>query len=745
MDEMRPMTDNVDRLKQLLFDTESQTLSDLARRLDALSGETGQAARELADSIRELGDREGRSRAELQSRLDVVMSRVGSDADLERTVASLLDGILRRAETNNHENVSHAVAPFVVKTVRTEIRNSKDELVEALYPVTGRIVKAYVASAMKDLADQINRRLEMNPVMLRLRSMATGRSVAELAIADTQKLTVEDLYLIRRGTGELVAHWPQSEHGANRSQVMSGVLTAINEFTTEAFSADGAALRHIDLGSDRVYLRESPVYLLAARCSGSAPVSVEAVVDESFLSAIETIGTSQAPQQNVQLLQDLSENLESRIGETHAQISGRRLGISPLKVLAYLIGLPLIGWFAWSLYGDYRTDRVQRLADAVLASSPEVKGYPTTLSVGWLGRDVTWSGLVPTAEAKNNVLERLRGALPGLPIKTDVAIVPNALANVEPELQRLRDKTARIEPRIGDVSESVGGLETRIEQVDDTVAGLETRLKREAQARDIARATRLLVRTRLAVLPMAADLDAQAAGQSKKLVADLDRSIAELETAAGLLAGSATGEATAAAETSLRTAADRVGRASQVMSGLLALRPAAAAEAGPPASALSALLAEAEQIDTVAVALAQVFALRKAIPAPVTLPQPDARARLEAWCRANAIFFSEDAEYADPLLAERQIRELAKLMKDASALVRVVGYTDELGGANRNSPLSLSRARKVADGLRDNGVADARVAVIGRSFGKDISVTAGAGSPNRRVEFEVGFIGETAQ
>ncbi len=318
---------------------------------------------------------------------------------------------------------------------------------------------------------------------------------------------------------------------------------------------------------------------------------------------------------------------------------------------------------------------------------------------------------------------------------------------MEPELQRLRDKTARIEPRIGDVSESVGGLETRIEQVDDTVAGLEARLKRETQARELARATRLLVRTRSAVLPMAADLDAQAAGQSKKLVADLDRSIGELETAAGLLAGSASGEVPAAAETSLQAAADRLGRASHVMSGLLALRPApvTAADAGPPVTALSAVLAEAEQIDTVAVALAQVFALRKAIPAPVTLPEPDPRARLEAWCRANAIFFSEDAEYADPLLAERQIRELAQLMKDATALVRVVGYTDELGGSNRNSPLSLSRARKVADALRGNGVADERIAVIGRSFGKDISVAAGAGSPNRRVEFEVGFIGETAR
>ena len=357
MGENKAMTDTVDRLKQLLFDSEAETLADLSRRIEALSAKSGTADAELSEALTSLAASGNRSREEIVQRSDAIAARVGNDERLEASVAAILDGALRRAEADKHALVSEAVAPFVVQTVRTEIRNSKDELVEALYPVTGRIVKAYVASAMKDLADQINRRLEANPVMLRLRSLATGRPVAELAIADSQSLKVEELYLIRRGTGELVEHWPEGVRGSNRDQVMSGVLAAINEFATEAFSDEGTTLRHIDLGGDRVYLRESPAYLLAAKCSGSAPVAVETVVDEEFLSAIEKAEPDGATGAPSSILPGLSQGLEKRISETQAEISGRRLGASPLKLLAWIIGVPLAAFLGWSFYADYRESR----------------------------------------------------------------------------------------------------------------------------------------------------------------------------------------------------------------------------------------------------------------------------------------------------------------------------------------------------------------------------------------------------
>ena len=79
--------------------------------------------------------------------------------------------------------------------------------------------------------------------------------------------------LDRRGSGELIGRWPEDANGANRDQVMSGVLSAINAFASEALGADGHAMRHIDLGANRFYLRDSQTLLLAAKCSGSAPAA----------------------------------------------------------------------------------------------------------------------------------------------------------------------------------------------------------------------------------------------------------------------------------------------------------------------------------------------------------------------------------------------------------------------------------------------------------------------------------------
>ena len=262
------MSQSVDRLKELLFDDEAQALHELARKVESIA------------------DIDARGREELKQRLEEVFARAGTHERLTASVAEILDEALRRAEVSQHADLSRAIAPLVVTTIKSELRNSQDEMVEALYPITGRLVKSYVASAMKDLSDQMNRRLEQNALMLRLQSLTTGRSVGELALAGTQDFEIRELYLIRRGSGELVAHWPDAPM-SGREQTMSGVLAAINEFANEAFAADQSSLRHIDLGGEDVYLRGSPVYLLAARCSGTAPQSVEQVIDDTFLTAVE--------------------------------------------------------------------------------------------------------------------------------------------------------------------------------------------------------------------------------------------------------------------------------------------------------------------------------------------------------------------------------------------------------------------------------------------------------------------------
>ena len=57
----------------------------------------------------------------------------------------------------DHERLAEAMAPVVVETIHAELVNSRDKMVEALYPITGRLVSAYVANAFKDLLAETSR------------------------------------------------------------------------------------------------------------------------------------------------------------------------------------------------------------------------------------------------------------------------------------------------------------------------------------------------------------------------------------------------------------------------------------------------------------------------------------------------------------------------------------------------------------------------------------------------------------
>ena len=75
-------------------------------------------------------------------------------------------------------------------------------------------------------------------------------------------------------------------------------------------------------------------------------------------------------------------------------------------------------------------------------------------------------------------------------------------------------------------------------------------------------------------------------------------------------------------------------------------------------------------------------------------------------------------------------------------ILRIVGYTDDRGSALLNTNLAQTRADRVASLLAERGASPNRVVAVGRLAAKDLSRTVGAGSANRRVEFELGFPGE---
>jgi outer membrane protein OmpA-like peptidoglycan-associated protein len=472
--------------------------------------------------------------------------------------------------------------------------------------------------------------------MLRVRSLLTGRPVAELAFAEGQRLRVEEIFLIRRGTGGLIAHWPPGDSSAAHDERVSGILTAINAVATEAFAADQSALRRIDLGGSLIFLRASPTHLLAAKCSGVAPAAVEQIIDDLFVATIERLraafdgGTEPRVTERAvkRLLADHATSLDDGMAEQRAKFARRRGGISPAAVVFWGLGLALLAWAAWSAYVGHQTGKVRAIAEGILAEESALAGYPVSVAVSGRGRDVALAGLVPTDTAGQEALRRLRAALP---------------------LSQVTDRTT--------------ALPSGLDQARANIAALQAEL---ARARSEAAQADAALRGALG------DLGAQIV----KANADTQGALQELRTAHA--------QAESARKADLETLRGEIARA--------------------------------------------------------VAPTP--RERLETWARTHAVFFAKDTDYRQPQTTAAALAELARLVKDTKVLVRVVGYTDEKGGEERNTPLSQARAQKVVADLIGRGVPAWRLVAVGRNDVQDLSQILGETSPNRRVEFEIGFEGE---
>lgn len=725
------MSQSVERLKELLFDNETTALQDLSRRVDGLSQSESQARDALQLKIDGIAELDARARDELKLRLDEVYNHAGNTEQLTNSVTQIISEVLRRAEVERHAELSQSLAPLLVSTIKTELRNSQDQMVEALYPITGRLVKAYVASAIQDLTVQMNRRVEQNALMLRLQSLVTGRSVGELAMANSHDFAVTELFLIRRGSGALVAHWPDTG-AAGRAHAVSGVLAAVNEFANEAFSATESSLRHVDLGNEIVYLRASPIYLLAARCSGQAPEAIAQSVDDALVSAVErqlTIDSTSVPGTDTAAvaaleLADVGQNLSSAIAE---QVNAHRRASSKgaVKFLAAITLIPLAGWFAWSWYGDYIVARTRHAAERIVAADPAMLGYPIGISISGAGKTVTISGLTPSQQAKQRIVTGIKGELPASSVIDEMSVVAGSdlvVPDVKPEIENVRREIAatRSEIERNDLARTNKRASNRL---DRAVADL--RLAIEQKPDGVA----LESLTHIADQLTGARSDIDAIDNSRAL-ADLTPVYSTLTTRLGTSAGDILKAIGAPA-------------ASDVSS--------AATDAAAPDAALEQFSAEAERVAALASTIAAAKFLRPPPPPPVTVAapppkvvayQPSAREKLEAFARAHAIFFSTDLDYRDANASGRWLNDIAKLTQDAKATLRLVGYTDETGASGRNVELAQQRAAKVRDELIARGIASDRIITVGRASALDLSDVRGTGTPNRRVEFEIAFEGE---
>ena len=189
----------------------------------------------------------------------------------------LPEAIMLRGQRDRQ--IGRALAPTVETALRESIRRNPREIATAIFPVLGPAIRKAIAETMAALVRSINSAVEhsLSPrgIKWRIESWRTGVPYAQVVIKHALIYRVEQAFLIHAETGLLLAHATAPGLKVPDADLISGMLTAIQDFVRDSFRpGEGATLRTFSVGEHTVQVEAGPQALLALVIRGQAPETV---------------------------------------------------------------------------------------------------------------------------------------------------------------------------------------------------------------------------------------------------------------------------------------------------------------------------------------------------------------------------------------------------------------------------------------------------------------------------------------
>ena len=219
---------------------------------------------------------------ELRDRLD---NHIVEPGDVSRV---LPEAFAIRGEGD--QQLSTVLTPYVENGFVTVIRKSPRTIVDAIAPIMGPAIRQAIARALQSMTQSFNHTLDeslsVRGLRWRLEAWRTGKPFAEVVLLHRLRYRVEQVFLIHRETGLLLHHVASDGAVVQDQHVVSGMLTAIQNYVRDSFgAAPDQALDQFQVGDWTVWVEQGAHSYLAGVIRGTPPANLR----ERFRDALDHI------------------------------------------------------------------------------------------------------------------------------------------------------------------------------------------------------------------------------------------------------------------------------------------------------------------------------------------------------------------------------------------------------------------------------------------------------------------------
>lgn len=204
------------------------------------------------------------------------------------------------------------LGPTITATLKSQIKESKDEVVQALFPIIGQMIKKYIGQEIAVLSEKIDQQLEtvfsFDHLVLRIKAMATGAKYSELLLQKTQEPQIQEIFIIEEDSGILLASYSRSK--SLDQDMIAGMLTAIKSFVEDAFESADQQLETIAYDAFTIYIQNFGKFNIAVALTGILNATYKSQLNDIILKFVKEVAMKSSDLEKEKMEKKMSKYFE---------------------------------------------------------------------------------------------------------------------------------------------------------------------------------------------------------------------------------------------------------------------------------------------------------------------------------------------------------------------------------------------------------------------------------------------------
>ncbi len=214
------------------------------------------------------------------------VKRLDQELHTKEKLAVRVDPIVEDHLQRLHQNFPKLFGPVITDTIRYQIKNAQNEMVDALYPIIGKLIRKYIAREIEMLSERVDRQLEKafswEGWKRRIKAWFTGSKTSDVVMQGLAEPVIEEIFLIEQESGMLYGSYSRTK--SIDQDMIAGMLTAIKSFVADAFKKGEQDLESIEYESYHIIFRNFKTYYLAVVVSGVITAAFKDQLEATILN-----------------------------------------------------------------------------------------------------------------------------------------------------------------------------------------------------------------------------------------------------------------------------------------------------------------------------------------------------------------------------------------------------------------------------------------------------------------------------